>query len=234
MHCPRTHAPSILTPIHLRQKDPGPLVRSVCSLQWRLAEDIHQFRNSHANRKFHESRSNRIKSMSRKILEYLMKPLFFWNAIPQRFAFIHLLPFRQCENLQKHVFSSIPKVDVLKGDSPLFFGPHEPSPSCFLWGKSIWGQLWHLLILKKNGSYRHFIPQIWTEIAGYSHMLSAFYLALPSKQPYVGSWWCCFDGRWHCEWLCHGTSWLFGLNSVFPLGSFYDGKLRHCWWEKSG
>jgi len=150
-----------------------------------------------------------------------------------------LLSFTFCHSVSaktyKNTFSArSPRSMCLKVIRPCFLVPMNPHQVVFFEVNQIWGQLWHLLILKKNGSYRHFIPQIWTEIAGYSHMLSAFYPALPSKQPYVGSWWCCFDGRWHCEWLCHGTSWLFGLNSVFPLGSFYDGKLRHCWWEKSG
>ena len=130
MHCPRTHAPSILTPIHLRQKDPGPLVRSVCSLQWRLAEDIHQFRNSHANRKFHESRSNRIKSMSRKILEYLMKP--FLKCYSAAFCFHSPFAIPSVRKPTKTRFQlDPPRSMCLKVIRPCFLVPMNPHQVVF-------------------------------------------------------------------------------------------------------
>ena len=158
-----------------------------CNGDW-LKTFISSFRHPHANCKFHESRSNRIKLMSSNIFEYLMKQ--FLKCHSAAFAFIHLLPLRQCDFAYKnHTISTRSSRSMcLKVIRPWFFGAHEPSPSCFLCGKSIIPEVNYDIywFSSRNGSYGHFIHQIWTKIAGYSRMLSAFYLALPSKPPWRG------------------------------------------------
>ena len=194
LHCQSCCPPTLMRfdgmpKLHLRRKDPGRLVRSVCSLQWRLAEDIHQF----IQKSTCKSQISRVqvKPDQVDVKQHFWISYEAMSEMPFRSVCFHSpSAFRECDFAYKnHTISTrSSRWMCLKVIRPWFFGAHEPSPRCFLCGKSIIPEVKYDIFWfsKRNGSYRHLVHQIWTKIAGYSRMFSAFYLALPSKPPWRG------------------------------------------------